>query len=122
MKAVSIFLVRGLSAAAISYTTMKLTYGSAEYAAVGPLSISVDTLLKAVPGFFGVIVPVIAQKWPAVASLVNLALAIVRYRSPEAASLLGKVSALEVHAMQTGDEKTQAACATIRDQILKSVK
>lgn len=119
MKAVVSFLLRGLSAAAVAFTVMKLTYGSTEYAAVGPLSVSVDMLMKVVPGLMGVVFPLVVQKWPALASFANLVFAILKYRSPETASMLGKVSALEVYAEQQGSSAMRSACKALRDGILQ---
>lgn len=112
------FALRAGSAAAISFSALTLLYSGSEYAAIGSVSVSVDMLLKAVPTIAAVVYPLLVQKWPSLAGLATLVFNIIKYRSPETASMLSKLSALEVYAQQQGCAKMQGDCERLRSAIL----
>lgn len=122
MKIDPTFLIRAVCVAAVAFSGLTLTYGGSEYAAVGPVSVTTDMLMKVVPGIAALVVPLIMQKWPAITSMVKFAILILKYRNPEIATALENVTSLETLAKQAGNAEAIAACGTLRNQLLSNVE
>ena len=122
MKIDPTFLIRAVCVAAVAFSGLTLTYGDSEYAAVGPVSVTTEMLMKVVPGLAALVVPLIMQKWPALASMARFAVLILKYRNPELATALEKITSLEVIAKQAGDTEAIAACGTLRTKLLSNVE
>ena len=116
------FLTKAITAAAVAFSGMTLIYGDAEYAAVGPVSVQTDMLMKIVPVLAAVVWPVLSKKWPVIASTLSLALRMIQYRNPEIANLLSNVDSLTVHAKSNGDDAMAKNCEEIRAKLIERVQ
>jgi len=119
MKALASIVLCAISAAAITFSALHLLYGNAEYAAVGPAHIQVETLTQILTALSAIVAPVVMKKWPVAYGVLKLVIDIIRYRDPAVAKALSRLSAVEAYAHQENNPVAVALCEQLRSLLLK---